>query len=164
MNNHTSFDDPVLRDLGDLATHVRACRLSRGSRHWLLAQLELAHALVAPGFQSAGDVSLHLQAADVALQPYPDGADTRRTSLMACLANGVLTITTRGRFTDAAWRDAPIVMGPPDQPLGAASLAADLARDPFEREARRRAVRDFYRARFAVDRTVERLLAGEGGG
>lgn len=58
MNHHTSFDDPVLRDLGDLATHVRACRLSRGSRHWLLAQLELAHALVAPRLVTSAAVVL----------------------------------------------------------------------------------------------------------
>lgn len=123
-----------------------------------------AEALIAPGFQSAEDVSLHLQAADVALQPYPDGADTRRTSLMACLANGLPTVTTRGRFTDGALSDAPLVVGPPDRPSGMVAVALDLARDAFQRDERRTAVRDFYRERLAVERTVERLLAGEGGG
>lgn len=121
----------------------------------------LADALVTPGFQSPERISLQLQAADVALQPYPDGADTRRTSLMACLANGVPTLTTRGRFTDDAWRDAPIAMGPADGVPAMSALAADLARDPFRRLERRQEVRAFYLQNFAVERTVERLLAGE---
>jgi glycosyltransferase involved in cell wall biosynthesis len=122
--------------------------------------VRLADALITPGFQSPEAISLQLQAADVALQPYPDGADTRRTSLMACLANGVPTVTTRGRFTDAAWDGAPIVMTS-EGGTGMAALAADLADDPTPRGERREEVRAFYRERFAVERTVERLLAEE---
>ena len=125
------------------------------------ADPRLADALITPGFQSPQTISLQLQAADVALQPYPDGADTRRTSLMACLANGVPTVTTRGRFTTGVLAHAPIIVGPPERPSGMAAVAADLARDPFRREERREEVRVFYREHLAVERTIERLLAEE---
>jgi glycosyltransferase involved in cell wall biosynthesis len=122
-----------------------------------------ADAAVAPGRMDAGDVSLHLQASDVALQPYPDGADTRRTSLMACLANGVPTATTRGRFTDAAWGGSPVRTVPADPSAALADAAAKLLQAP-DRERIGRETQGFYRARFAMEHTVARLLADEGGG
>ncbi|HEV3048760.1 MAG TPA: hypothetical protein VGX50_00540, partial [Longimicrobium sp.] len=76
------------------------------------ADARFRDALYAPGALGDEEVSLCLQIADVAIQPYPDGADTRRTTLMACLANGVPTVTTRGRLTDALWDGAPLRMEP----------------------------------------------------
>lgn len=131
----------------------------------------LADAIVAPGFQSPEAISLQLQASDVALQPYPDGADTRRTSLMACLANGVPTVTTRGRFTRA---DVMLsVAGYPvaSQPHRVGEIAADIYEDPAVTcvgmdpgVPLRIATRDAYLRTFSFDHTVEMLLAGEGGG
>ncbi|HEU0053355.1 MAG TPA: glycosyltransferase, partial [Longimicrobium sp.] len=114
--------------------------------------------IVAPGYQSPKEISLHLQACDVVAQPYPDGASARRTSLMAALANGVATVTTRGRFTEPLWGDGPVptvVAG--DGALLAAEVLALLGDD-----ARRRAVaadgRAFYARHFSMRRTLDVLL------
>ncbi|HEX6042118.1 glycosyltransferase [Longimicrobium sp.] len=134
-------------------------------------EARFADALVAPGFQSAEDVSLHLQAADVALQPYPDGADTRRTSLMACLANGVPTVTTRGRFTRMDMIVAAAGYPSVYEPHRVGEIAAQVYEDPSTtfvgtdpNVPLREATRAFYLEHFAMERTVERLLAEEGGG
>lgn len=127
------------------------------------ANARFADALYAPGPLGGEGVSVCLQAADVAVQPYPDGADTRRTTLMACLANGVATVTTRGRFTDGVWDGAPLRMEPADRPARLADAAAALL-ESGERERTGEQAREFYRARFAMDHTVARLLADEGGG
>lgn len=123
----------------------------------------LATALYALGPAGDEEISVHMQAADVAIQPYPDGADTRRTTLMACLANGVPTVTTRGRFTDAVWDGSPLRTVPCDPPAALADAALHLLRAP-DREHIGRETRAFYRARFAMEHTVARLLADEGGG
>ncbi|HEU0299668.1 MAG TPA: glycosyltransferase [Longimicrobium sp.] len=122
-----------------------------------------ADALVAPGFLGPEDLSLHLQAADAAIQPYPDGADTRRTSLMACLANGVPTVTTRGRFTEELWTRSPLALVDAARPERMADAAID-APGPADREARGAEIRAFYRGHFAMEHTIGRLLADEGGG
>jgi glycosyltransferase involved in cell wall biosynthesis len=130
-----------------------------------------ADALTAPGFQSAADVSLHLQAANIALQPYPDGADTRRTSLMACLANGVPTVTTRGRFTRFDLIVATAGYPAASETWRVGEIAAQVFEDPTSTMVGedpdvplREATRAFYLENYSVDRTVEALLAGEGGG
>jgi len=38
-----------------------------------------------------------------AYMPFPDGASERRTSLLALMANGVVTVTRRGQFTPDDW-------------------------------------------------------------
>ena len=128
-------------------------------------------AVVAPGRLAPEAVSLHLQASDVAIQPYPDGADTRRGSLMACLANGVPTVTTRGRFT--AMHVMMSVAGYPaaSEPHRVGEIAAEISADPcaavvpgFPDQPLRSATRAAYLSNFAIEHTVARLLADEGGG
>ncbi|HEX2079748.1 MAG TPA: glycosyltransferase [Longimicrobium sp.] len=122
-----------------------------------------ANALLAPGRLPAEDVSLHLQASDIALQPYPDGADTRRTSLMACLANGVPTITTRGRFTDAFLREPlPLVLVHASRPELMGSDVIEEYR-PADRALLGVEIRAVYLEHFSIEHTVARLLADEGG-
>lgn len=132
---------------------VRLLLLGRGGADFA-ARLPASVDVVAPGEMDARALSLHLQAADAAIQPYPDGVDTRRTTMMACLANGVPTATTRGRFTDDVWRGAPLLFA--DDAAGLAEAVEGESGVPDRAEIRR-----FYRARFAVERTVARLL-GDG--
>jgi glycosyltransferase involved in cell wall biosynthesis len=125
----------------------------------------LGDALVTPGYQSAEDISLRLQASDVALQPYPDGADTRRTSLMACLANGVPTLSNHGRFTDATLAAVMGRYAAVRDARGMAEAAVEICADGRAAGARpREELRAFYRRHYAVERTVERLLAQEDAG
>jgi glycosyltransferase involved in cell wall biosynthesis len=158
----------LLQGMADLAAfYPRACFLLLGAGGPAFAErlrgeeANFSEAVVtAPGRLPADQVSLHLQAADVALQPYPDGADTRRTSLMACLANGVPTVTTRGRFTGMSLSQAPIARYLRTVPEQLASLAMELMANP----APRAELRAYYRGHFAIEHTVARLLADESGG
>lgn len=107
--------------------------------------------VVAPGELDARGVSIHLQASDAAIQPYPDGVDTRRTTVMACLANGVPTATTRGRLTDDVWSGAPVRFSGSAEGLAEAVGAGAVA------SIGRTEVRRFYDRHFAVERAVERI-------
>lgn len=53
--------------------------------------------VIRTGWLSPADTSAALSTADVAMLPYVDGASLRRGSLLACLAHGIPTITTRPR-------------------------------------------------------------------
>ena len=126
--------------------------------------------VVAPGYQSPEDLSVHLQAAGVAIQPYPDGADTRRTTLMACLANGVPTVTTRGPGCGSIILSQAVSHASPGdadaQGDRAACLleSADILLESGDLDELRARARAFYQRKFAIERTVERLLADEDGG
>ena len=70
----------------------------------------LAGRVHATGSIEADDVSRHLGACDLAVQPCPDGVCTRHSSVATLLAHGVPVVTTDGRFTEALWREThPIV-------------------------------------------------------
>jgi len=127
----------------------------------LQADPALRGRVAAPGRLPDDRLSLHLQACDVAVQPYPDGVTARRTSVMACLANGVATVTTDGRFTEREWRVGPIPLAPAGDAAALAALILDLLDDDARRRALGQAGRDFYQAHFAMERTIDMLLDGE---
>ena len=53
---------------------------------------------------SADAVSAHVLAADVFVQPYPDGVTARRTTTTALLVHGRAIVTTDGHLTESFWR------------------------------------------------------------
>ncbi|HET6762269.1 MAG TPA: glycosyltransferase, partial [Longimicrobiaceae bacterium] len=114
--------------------------------------------IVAPGWLPARDLSLHLQAADVAVQPYPDGASARRTTLMALLSHGVATVTSNGRFTEDAWAGSGVPLVSADDPAAAAAEALRLLGDAGRRARVAAAGAPLYAAEFAMQRTVDALL------
>lgn len=115
-------------------------------------------------------VSDYLAAADLAVLPFADGASARRTTLLAALAHGLPTISTRGPgATDPAWA-AALCLVPPNDVEALAAALADLARSPERRSAlaagaRRLAERFRWPAiagrHFAL---YQSLGAGQGGG
>src|SRR6185503_18179964 len=62
-----------------------------------------AEHVMAPGQLSDTDLSRHVAACDVMLQPYPDGVTSRRTSVMAALSHGRPVVTTVGWLSESFW-------------------------------------------------------------
>jgi hypothetical protein len=116
--------------------------------------------LVASGRASADDISVQLQACDVLMQPYPDGVTTRRTSVMAGLANGCPVVTTLGKLTEGVWQEARCVAMAPARDNGALARAIrELLADASARERLRTQGLSAYDTYFALRHTIHGLRA-----
>ena len=114
--------------------------------------------VVAPGGLPPDAVAARLAACDLVIQPFLDGVTTRRTSLMASLANGCPTVTTVGPLTEALWEDEDgVAMTPVGDTAALVELVAALLRDDTRRAALGRAGRRLYERRFALRHTVRHL-------
>lgn len=70
----------------------------------LKAAPHLENQVLAAGMVSPEELSRYLMACDVMVQPYPDGVNARRSSLIVCLVHGVPTVATDGSSTEEFWR------------------------------------------------------------
>ena len=114
--------------------------------------------LHATGPLDAASLSRHLQVCDVMLQPYVDGASTRRTTLMAALAHGVPVVTTVGRLSEPFWRNSDAVCAVPAGDLDAVvDATAALVSDVSRRQQLSAAARDLYAARFDITHTINAM-------
>ena len=102
-------------------------------------------------------LSPHLMACDVLLQPYPDGASTRRTTLMAALSHGIPTVTTRGRLTEPFWETSSAVALATDDVGALIDATTRLVEEQTRREAMSAAALALYESRFAVRHVISRL-------
>jgi hypothetical protein len=127
---------------------------------WLRDHPGWASRVVATGALPEGAVAEYLCACDLALQPYPDGASSRRTSLMAALANGVPVVTTLGALSEPVWSAGAVATASADQPEQLAQLALGLLDRPDERRELGEAGRRLYEEQFTIGRTVAALLGG----
>jgi len=116
--------------------------------------------VVAPGRLPREALSVHLQACDVVVQPYPDGVSARRTTAMAPLAHGVPVVSNAGAFTEPQWRAGGIALASHPDPAALASAALDLLDDPARRRELAAAGVELYGREFSMRRTLERLLDG----
>lgn len=124
---------------------------------------ELAGRMTATGELPAEEVSAHLAACDLLLQPYPDGASCRRTSLMSGLALGVATVTTAGVLTEPFWRESgAVALAAVDRPGELLALAESLLADPERRTRLGKEAKSLYEKRFGVGQVV-RVLRSDGG-
>ena len=114
--------------------------------------------ILATGTLDRAEAAAAIAAADLALQPYPDGITTRRTSVMAPLALGVATVTSHGALTEDVWRAAPsVALAPASDTAAHVATAESLLKDDITRHQLGDLGRRFYRDHFAIDRTVEIL-------
>jgi hypothetical protein len=121
---------------------------------------ELRERLRAAGRLAAGDVAAAIAGCDLMIQPFPDGATTRRTSLMAGLINGRPVLTTWGALTEQVWTDTgAAALAPADDVPAFVEMARALIADPDGRHALAGRAGATYRAEFAVEHTVEELHA-----
>jgi glycosyltransferase involved in cell wall biosynthesis len=119
---------------------------------------ELAARIVATGALSPDEASAHLAACDVLVQPYEDGASTRRGSLMAGVALGRPTVTNRGRHTETLWStEKPVHLTDSPAPHALAGAVTKLLADAALRERIAANARLVHAERFALARAVAAL-------
>jgi hypothetical protein len=112
--------------------------------------------LAGAGRAVARDISLHLQACDLLIQPYPDGVTTRRTSVMAGLANGRAVVTSEGPLTENIWRETGSVRLAPS--VGAlVTSARGLLSNAVARAALEACGSATYASRFDLRHTIDAL-------
>lgn len=114
--------------------------------------------LFATGRLTEGDISHHIAACDLMLQPYPDGISSRRTSAMVALSHARPMVTTSGWLTEPIWAEAgAVILVPVDDPHSLAAAAATILFDVSQREEVGRRAAALYDARFHVRHSVSTL-------
>jgi hypothetical protein len=174
-------EGPIVGHFGTYGTHI-APRLEMALAHVLAevpaatvvclgrnartfaATLRQKHPAFAPRVaavhaESPAALSVHLQACDLLIQPYPEGVTTRRTSMMAGLAHAVAIVTTHGRYTEPLWREADAPSAAPADDVPAfLRICALLATDVGRRRAAAAAGRRFYGRHASVARALRPFL------
>lgn len=114
--------------------------------------------LQATGRLTSDQLSHHLSACDLLIQPYPDGASTRRTSLMAGLSHGKPIVTTRGHLTEPFWsRTDAAVLVPAGNAPAFVECVTRLREDATQRKTMGCAARKLYQKRFDICHTISAL-------
>ncbi len=112
----TDLLTPILVGLLDAEPTVCVLFIGRGGeafhQNFVAEHPQFAARITATGRLSAVEISIALQACDAMVQPYPDGASGRRTSLAATIANGVPSVSTIGPATEPFLRESPIALVP----------------------------------------------------
>lgn len=112
----------------------------------------------ATGELAPEQLSWHLAACDLLLQPYPDGVSSRRTSVMAGLSHGKPVVTTSGALTEDFWKLSGAVAIAPAQDTGEfVRLVRELRGNARERERLGAQAKRVYDERFAIERIIESL-------
>jgi glycosyltransferase involved in cell wall biosynthesis len=120
----------------------------------------LADRMVATGTVSADSLSAHVLAADVFVQPYPDGVTARRTTATALLGHGRVIVTTDGHLTESFWRtDAGVCLVPAGDAAGLARAAIHLLDDAAARTHLAEAAARMFVRRFSGADAIMALQA-----
>ena len=148
---------PVLRTLLEHRPDMRVLLLGVGGERWA-EQFREEQRVRATGPLHAGELAEYLRVCDLMIQPYPDGVSSRRTSVMAALANSVPVITTLGIFSEQiGWSRAVAAVPECDAEL-LAERALKLLTQPAQLRDLGAAGCQLYQTRFALERTVATLL------
>lgn len=128
------------------------------SRELMASHPALAGRVGASGPLAPADLSAHVSACDLMLQPYPDGVSTRRTSTMVGLSHGRAVVTTEGALTEPMWRESnAVALVPVGEPDRLVAAARSLLSNVPARTALAERGRSVYDARFDVRHTIAAL-------
>jgi len=154
---------PSLERLLESRPDVRVVLLGLGGREfrdrWMARRPELASRVFATGVLDEHELSLHIQACDVLLQPYPDGVSARRSTAVSLLAHGAATVTTLGHLSEGLWAESGAVDAVALDPAALAGAVRRLLDNPAKREARARAAVELYERVFDMRHTTRALSA-----
>lgn len=158
----TSILEPILASLGEEPAGQSILLIGVGSQEFreeLIKRAPLLEPLIhATGALSAADLSAHLAACDLILQPYPDGVSSRRGSLMAALAHGRPIVSTYGELSASFWKESGVLaLAPVGDVATFVKLVRELSRDAGARERIGRAAKKLYDERFDLSHTVRSI-------
>jgi glycosyltransferase involved in cell wall biosynthesis len=121
-------------------------------------QPELATQIQTAGALVPDDLSCHLAACDLLIQPYADGVSARRTSLMASLSHGRAIVTTSGDSTEPIWAESKAVaLAPAGDANAFIALVKELCNDGGKRARMELAARRLYAECFDMSHTIAAL-------
>jgi glycosyltransferase involved in cell wall biosynthesis len=122
--------------------------------------------ITSPGALPEDELSRHISACDLMIQPYPDGVSSRRTSLMVGLSHGRPICTTIGWLSESFWAGCgALLISPADDPGATARVVASVLDHPDRKAELSARARSLYAECFDLRHTVERLRStgrGEG--
>jgi len=154
---------PSLERLLEGRPDVTVALMGLGSREfrdrWMTSRPQLASRVFATGVLDEHALSLHIQACDVLLQPYPDGVSARRSTAVSLLAHGAAVVTTFGHLSEGLWAESGAVDAVALDPVALAGAVQRLLDDPAKRVARARAAIELYERVFDVRHTTRALSA-----
>ena len=156
--------EPMIPALLNRAGALRFICIGRGSETFV-DRLVTKHSSLSGRVHGTGALdrtaaAAALAAGDIALQPFPDGVTTRRTSVMAPLALGVPTVTSQGFLTEDLWREAPgVALATASDVDSHVAAAVSLLRDEVGRKQLGDRGRRFYADQFSIERTANILVA-----
>ena len=130
--------EPTIVELLRSNTELSFVMLGSGGREVRSALLarapDLSSRLLATGYLPSGELSPHLAACDLLIQPYPDGASSRRSSLMAGISHGVPVVTTSGHLSESLWSESgAVAIAPAGDQSAFVNAAQRLIKSPEER-------------------------------
>ncbi|MBZ5608739.1 MAG: hypothetical protein LAP38_10800 [Acidobacteriia bacterium] len=154
--------EPILSELAREPVAQTVLLIGRGSDEFRRA-VAAKDPRIAPLIRSTGalgnaEVSMHLAACDLLIQPFPDGVSGRRGSAMACISHGKPVVTTVGPSSERTWSEA-LPMAPAGDAPAFLKLVRWLRDDPQERDRVALAAGQLYRERFDLKHTVSKLRA-----
>ncbi|HEX6464187.1 MAG TPA: glycosyltransferase [Vicinamibacterales bacterium] len=152
----------VVRAIAEQSAAVRFALIGAGSTEFLIrfgrSHPRVASRCWASGRLDACAVPSALKAADVLVQPYPEGVTTRRTSVMAGLQHGLPIVTTAGALTEPVWAESGAVrLASARDPASFVKVVATLLRDRQAAAALGRCGAEIYDRYFSLRRTLEIL-------
>ena len=157
----TALLEPALAELLAREADVRIRLLGAGGDHWrdgfVARHPGVGGRVTASGRLTPDEVAAHLRACDLVVQPFPDGVSSRRSSVMAALANAVPVVATTGRLTESLWCDA-VALTPVGRAADLVDVVSALLGDAARREALGRAGARAYEEHFTIARTVVALV------
>ena len=119
---------------------------------------QLGDRLHLTGLLPTEEVSSHISACDMMLQPYPDGASSRRSSLMAAISHGKPVVTTVGCLSEPLWHSSGgVLLCSAENHSELAAAVENLLANPCERLRLGREAKDLYDRHFDLRNIIDSL-------
>jgi glycosyltransferase involved in cell wall biosynthesis len=154
--------EPIIAALQSGPERLAFVLLGRGGEEFRRELVErypgLAGRVHAPGGLAAAELSHHLSACDLMLQPYPDGVNGRQSSMAAVLVHGRAAVSTTAESTEPMWAESgAVALVATGDAAGAAAEVRRLVADPAERARMGARARELYRRSYDWERIVREL-------